>query len=356
MAVQPVRVGIIGCGVIGPTHIESYQRIEGVEVRWACDTDKARAEAIAAKFGIPNVTDDLNEVYADGEVDLVSICTDHAGHAEQVVLAFESGKHVLCEKALGATEDDLTRMLNAHAVHDTCLFGGIFQHRFDGVNRCLKQIIDEGAFGTILTTTMQLRCYREPSYYDDYWHGTWALEGGSVLINQAIHFVDTVTWLMGGVHSVAAHYDNRGHAGQIETEDVITASVRYADGSLGTLEAISASNLNWEHAIEIHGTDGSVELRDGQATKVAFADDAVTKAMRARFDQANDPTGVDAGKSYYGTGHPAQIADMVDAVRQSREPFVTGESAAQTVRVVLAAYESHRTGKRIELTPSQTTA
>jgi UDP-N-acetyl-2-amino-2-deoxyglucuronate dehydrogenase len=353
MAVQPVRVGLIGCGVIAPTHIESYQKLEGVEVRWACDTDESRAERLADRFGIPNVTDDLNEVYGDRSVDLVSICTDHAAHADQVVLAFEAGKHVLCEKALGASEYDLAKMTNAHAAHETCLFGGVFQHRFDGVNRCLKQMIEEGAFGTVLTTTMQLRCYRAASYYQDYWHGTWEREGGSVLINQAIHFVDTVTWLMGGVQSIAAHYDNRGHVGQIETEDVLTASLQYADGALGTLEAISASNLNWEHTIAVHGTSGSVELRDGRPAKVKFADDPTTATMQARLDQANDPTGVESGKSYYGTGHPAQIADMIEAVREGREPFVTGESAAQTVRVVLGAYESHRSSRRVDLSASE---
>jgi len=152
-----------------------------------------------------------------------------------------------------------------------------------------------------------------------------------------------------------AHYDNRGHEGRIETEDVLTASVRYADGSLGTFEAVSASNINWEYSFGFHGTQGAVELRNGKPTKVTFRDEATTAKVRATLEKANDPTGVGAGRSYYGTGHPAQIADMVAAVREGREPFVTGESAAQTVRVVLAAYESHRTGQRVELTPEPAT-
>ena len=111
MAVQPVRVGIVGCGVIAPTHIESYQQLDGVEVRWACDKDQPRADRLAERFNIPNTTDDLNELLDDAAVDLVSICTDHAAHADQVVLAFEAGKHVLCEKALGASEADLAKMI-----------------------------------------------------------------------------------------------------------------------------------------------------------------------------------------------------------------------------------------------------
>lgn len=351
MSDKTIGVGIIGCGVIAPTHIESYQQIDGVTVLWVCDIDKAKAQKLAEKYSIPNVTDDLNEVYADGDVDVVSICTDHAAHADQVVLAFEAGKHVMCEKALGATNEQLDKMINAHAVHESCLFGGIFQHRFDGVNRVLKGLIDDGTLGTILTGNMQLRCFRSAEYYSDYWHGTWSKEGGGVLINQAIHQLDMINWIMGGMTSIMAHYDNLAHQGQIEVEDTLAASVRYASGALGTLEAISGSNINWEYTLAVHGTKGGVELRNGKPIKVQFADEQTTQKVREALERADDVDGV-AGKSYYGTSHPAQIADMIDAVREGREPVVTGESAAQTVRIVLAAYESHQTGKRVELAPA----
>jgi len=349
MSVKPVRVGIVGCGVIAPTHVESYQRLDGVEVRWACDTDQARARKLADKYGIEQVATDLAAVLDDPGVDLVSICTDHAAHADQVVAAFAAGKHVLCEKALGATNEDLDRMLHAHAANPECLFGGVFQHRFDGVNRSLKRLVEDGAFGTMLTTSTQLRCYREPGYYHDYWHGTWAKEGGSVLINQAIHFVDIAQWIVGGVQSVMAHYGNRDHVDDIETEDLLTASLRYADGSLGTVEVTSASNIDWQYVVAVHGTEGAVELRNGKPVQVAFRDEELARRVGRQLHTANDPCGVDAGKAYYGTGHSAQIADMVDAVRENRPPFVTGQMAGQPVRVVLAAYESHRTGRRVEL-------
>jgi len=344
-----IRVGVIGCGVIAPTHVESFGRLDGVELAWACDTRLERAAQLAQRYGIERVTADVNEVYADASVDAVAICTDHASHAELVVGAFEAGKHVLCEKALGATDGDLDRMLTSHAKHPECRFGGVFQHRFDGRNRYLKQQIDAGTFGKMLTTSVQLRCYREASYYEDDWHGTWEKEGGSVLINQAIHFVDLAQWLTGGVASVAAHYTNRDHEGTIETEDALTASVGYVDGSLGSIEATSASNLNWEHSLAVHGTEGAVELRNGRAMKVAFAADETAERVSAELKATQEAPSVGAGKSYYGTGHTAQVADFVDAVREGREPFVTGEMAAETVRVVLAAYESYRTGRRVEL-------
>lgn len=349
---QKLRVGIIGCGVIAPTHIESYQRLEGVEVAWACDTQLDRAAYLAERYGIARRTASLDEVLADDSVDLVSICTPHADHADHVEAALAAGKHVLCEKALAASTEQLDRMLAAHAAADGLRFGGVFQHRFDGVVGALRQVVASGDLGTTLIASARLRCFRSPDYYSDDWHGTWAREGGSALINQSIHFLDSIQWIMGGVGSVMAHYDNRSHAGQTETEDVLTASLRYADGALGTFEVTTASNLNWQNQYTLHGTHGAIEVFNGKPTHVQFADDTTTQRVSKLFESAGDPERAEGGKEYYGSGHTAQVADFVAAVRHGREPFVTGRMAAHTNRVVLAAYESHRTGKRIDVSES----
>jgi UDP-N-acetyl-2-amino-2-deoxyglucuronate dehydrogenase len=335
-------VGVIGCGVIAATHIEAYQRLEDVRVDWLCDLKRDRAEDRAHKYGVPRVTTDYREMLADAELDLVSICTDHASHAELVVACFEAGVHVLCEKALGASIEQLDAMTTAHARHPELVFAGVFQHRHDPINQRLKKLVDDGVFGTLLTASMVLHCYRSDAYYRDDWHGTWDKEGGGVLINQAIHFLDVIQWIMGGVASVSAGYENLAHRGELEVEDTITAAVRYRRGAMGTIEATSGSNLNWEHTIAIHGTAGAVELRNDQPVKVVFHDAATQQRVRDALEAGGSGSLVEGAKAYYGSGHTAQIADAVDAVREGRPPFVTGEDAAETTRLVLTAYESAR--------------
>ncbi len=341
---KPVRIGVIGCGVIAATHVESFQQVDGAEVAWACDLKPDRAGDLAAKYSISRVTTDYREVLADPSVDLVSICTDHASHASIACDAMEADKHIVVEKALAASREGLRQMLDAHAARPHLVFAGVFQHRFEGINRRLRDMVAEGAFGTVLTASMQLRCRRTDAYYSDDWHGTWDKEGGSVLINQAIHFVDAISWIMDGAESVSAAYANRVHPASMETEDTLTAAVRFRSGALGTLEATCGSHLNWEYSLAVHGAEGSVELRNDKLTKLVFADPTRQAEARAALENANDPQGVAAGKAYYGVGHRANLADVIDAIRDGREPFVTGEAAAKTVDLVLSAYESARSG------------
>ncbi|MHB1158652.1 MAG: Gfo/Idh/MocA family protein [Phycisphaerales bacterium] len=346
---KSLRIGIIGSGVIAPTHIESYQLLKDVEVVCACDLIADKAKQVAEKYKIAGTTTDYHQLLNDPTIDLVSVCTDHASHERIVVDAFKAGKHVVCEKSLAARSDQLDRMLAAHAAHPELLFSGIFQHRFDGVNRAVRRLIAGGKLGKMLTANMQIRCFRSDQYYSDGWHGTWAKEGGSVLINQAIHSVDSLAWIMGGISGISAAHANLNHESSIETEDTIAATVRFANGALGTMEATCASHIGWEITQEFHGTLGSIEVRDAQPRKVVFVDPVLQEEVKNILQTANDPRGVEAGRSYYGTGHPAQIADVVDALRSGRAPFVTGEQASHAVRIVLGAYESQRTGGWVEV-------
>ncbi len=343
---QTLRCGIIGCGVIAPTHVQSYQLQAGVEVVWACDLVEEKAQNLAQRYGINGIATDYRELLADPKVDCISICTDHASHSPIAVDALNSGKHVLCEKALAATRGGLARMLTAHAQYPDLVFSGVFQHRFDSVNRAVRRLVAEGVFGQILTAGVQMRCLRTHNYYTaDKWRGTWAEEGGAVLINQAIHYIDQLVWIMGPVVTLAGTYANLTHAGVMETEDTAAALLRFSNGAIGTIEATCSSHLGWEPTLAIHGTDGSIELRNDRVLKMTFDDKAVEQRVIEELDSCRANPGVDAGKGYYGTGHPAQIADFVEAVRGSRPPFVTAASAKETVEVVLAIYESQHSGQ-----------
>ena len=347
---KTVRVGIIGCGVIAPTHAEAFDSQKDAEIKWACDLDLAKAQKLADKYNIPNVTSDFNDVFNAPDVDLVSVCTDHASHAEICSAALEHNKHVICEKALASTSEGIEQMLSAHAKHPDLVFSGIFQHRFDAANQYIKHLVEQGSFGTILTAGLRMHCKRTNEYYQaDDWRGTWAKEGGGVMINQALHYVDVLTWLAGDIESVCGSYAIRTHEGVIETEDTVTASLRFASGSLGFIEATSSSTLDWHPLFSIHGSEGYLEMCNGKAKELSFVDKALEEKVRTDLAECHDKPGVKTRKSYYGTGHAAQIEDVLSAIREKRPPFVPAVEACHAVDTVLAIYRSQQEGEWITL-------
>jgi len=347
----PLNFGIVGCGVIGPTHAAGLQAQSDVRVTWACDLIESKLSTFAERFGVPKTSTEFHDLLADPELDAICVCTDHASHAPIAVAAIEAGKHVLVEKALGASKAGLQQMSDAAARNPGIAFGGVFQHRFDPEYRLLKRLIDEEAFGTVLTAGVTLRCLRTKDYYrGDPWRGTWDLEGGAVCINQAIHFIDSLLWVMGGASALCGAWDNHTHQDVMETEDTAVAMLRFNNGAIGTLEATCASNVTWEPTLAIHGSEGALEIRQRNLVKAEFTEEGKAEAVRAQFTECQKQQAAQLGKSYYGTGHVAQLTDFVAAIREGRQPFVTGNSARKTVEAVLAIYESQEKGGWIDLT------
>ncbi len=348
---KTVKCGIIGCGVIAPSHIESYNKISGVEVVWACDIVLDKAEKVAAEYQIPRSTADYHDILNDPEIDCVSVCTDHGSHAAIVTESLDAGKHVICEKSLGVSMDSLMTMEVAHARNSNLVFTGIFQHRFELVTRLIKEFIDKGAFGTITTFSLNSSLLRTHEYYrQDKWRGTWSEEGGSLLINQAIHYIDLLNWLGGGVAELSARCENLTHQDVIETEDTAAAVLKFKRGFIGSLTATASSSETWRHTITISGTEGYLEFHNDEITYFKFSDEAVNNEFTDKLASCHEEKRINAGKEYYGEGHPAQIRDFVSAIREEREPFVSAESARSTVEIVLGCYESSRSGQWVKLT------
>ncbi|MBA4387486.1 MAG: hypothetical protein C0404_05855 [Verrucomicrobia bacterium] len=350
---QTLKAGIIGCGVIGPVHAESLRKAEGVELLWACDLVEEKARKMAEMYRIPNVATDFKKVLADRNVDFVTVCTDHASHVPITVAAIKKGKHVLCEKALAVSTKGLNSMMAAHAKRPDVIFGGVFQHRFDTLQLRIRELIKQGVLGRILTGAMQIRCLRTDEYYlGDAWRGTWEQEGGAVLINQAIHYIDNLAWLMGGAEAVCGTYANLTHGDSIDTEDTATAALRFKNGALGIIEATASSHIKWEFTVGIHGTLGSVEVRNDKVMKVDLADSSKEAEIQSDLERCQNAPPLKIGKQYYGGGHVAQLADFVQAVRENRQPTITAFSARHAVDIVLGIYESSRKGKWITLPPA----
>lgn len=351
-----LRVGIIGCGIIADTHITSYRALPNVEVAWLCDLKKEKAETLAAKYAVENVTTSYKDVLRDDTIDCISVCTDHASHAVISIDALNAGKHVLCEKSLAASTSDLDAMTAAARRYPQIIFSGVFQHRFDHLYRVLREVVAQNIFGTLLTAGITLYCHRTAEYYmGDEWRGTWAKEGGSVLINQAIHFVDALAWIMGGVSTVCGRHLNITHGNSIETEDTAVANLQFRNGALGIVEATCSSSLSWAPTIHIHGTGGAIGVQNGNVIHLEMGDTATQKQLETKLRTPTsqqphwEPVVNHTYKAYYGTGHLAQIADFVEAIKEKRQPEVTAIDARHAVDIVLGIYESHRKGHWINL-------
>ena len=331
---RPVRIAVVGCGVISELHLRCYAHNPDAAVVAVCDLSPERARA-AAESRAPGArwTTRAADVFADPGVDAVSICTDHASHRALACAALAAGKHVLCEKSLARNAADLRRMLAA----------GVFQHRFEPLPRVLRSLVAEGAFGRLLTATGSLHCFRDDAYFRrDAWRGTKKGEGGSVLINQAIHYFDLLLWIAGGADAARAYSANLAHRGVIETEDTVAVALRLRGGALGSFVATNAGMPQWASVLSFQGTAGSVEVRNDALFSLVLADKAAERNVRDRVDAAlaAGASLFPKGKDYYGPGHQAQIDDFVRAVRTGSRPYVTFEDAALSDAAVFSAYAS----------------
>ena len=348
---KEIQCGIIGSGVIAPVHLESYRGIPGVTVKTLCDIVPGKAAAMAQKYNVPSACLDYREILNDPEIDCVSICTDHASHGQIIADALDHGKHVICEKCLTATDAQLDIALAAHKRHPELVFSGVFQHRFEPANQLIRKMINTGKFGTMLTASLNVACLRTDEYYNsDPWRGTWAQEGGSVLINQSVHHFDLMRFYLGDIDSLCASWTNRVHQKSIETEDTINVLLNFKSGVHAVFCATSGCQTSpWRNGFTFAGTDGYLECSQFEPVYGKFLDEETDKTFMQQFKDRFETYKLQAGKNYYGTGHPAQLADFIAAIRENRAPFITGEDAGETARAVHACYESGRTGKWVKL-------
>jgi predicted dehydrogenase len=278
-------------------------------------------------------------------VDAVSICTPSGFHAEPALAAFEAGKHVLVEKPMEITLEKADQMIAAAERTDRRL-GVIFQNRFNPAAQYLKAAVDAGKLGQLTLGEASLKWYRPPDYFRSAgWRGTWALDGGGALMNQGIHFVDLLLWVMGPVQSVTAYADTLLHS--IEVEDTVVASLRFQSGALGVMEATTTAFPGLSDRLEIVGTQGSVCIESGQLRFKYFADEDGTEVG---FYGLKPDHGWRAAREVLLTGeggHVAQIADFCSAVREGRPPAVDGREGRRSLALITAIYESARTGREV---------
>ncbi len=338
---KTIRFGIIGCGVVAPTHAMALDNIARAELVAIADRSESRVEEFAREFGVATTYGNHEGLLANDDIDAVCVCTPHHLHAPIAIEAARAGKHVLIEKPMATNLEDADELIRLCDEGDLRL-GVVFQHRFDPASAYIKQLVSDGELGTVALASVYVKWFRDAEYYDpSSWRGSWDTAGGGVLINQAIHAMDVLCWLIGDVRSVVGYAGARVH--DIEVEDTAAAALRFANGAFGVVEASTTTYPQTDERIEIAGSRGTVTIDGGKIVKHELADsDAGIPDLSledARF----------RGKSYYGMSHPRVIEDFVTAVCDGRPPAVDGREGRKVLEVIFAIYESARTGREVIL-------
>lgn len=343
------KFGVIGCGMIAHFHARAIREI-GAELVACFDNFPIAAERYSKEFGCKAYAD-LNEFLADPEIQIVTICTPSGAHMDPAIAAARAGKHVIVEKPLEVTTERCDAIIKA-CEESGVVLSTIFPSRFHESSRTLKKAVESGRFGKLTVGDAIVKWYRTQQYYDSgAWRGTWKLDGGGALMNQAVHSVDLLLWLMGDVAEVSALTGLVAHQ-NIEVEDVAIAALRFKNGALGTLEATTAAYPGYLKRIEVSGNKGSVVIEEEDVVKWDFEesapeDAAIREAMASRQTAtgggAADPAAI---------GHKAHaklFQDVLEAIETGRKPLVDGYEGRKSVAAIRAVYESARTGKVVRL-------
>jgi predicted dehydrogenase len=336
-----MRVGLIGTGAISHKHALAYRNI-GYQVTVCTDINQEAGRKFAAQYGAKFV-DTCEEVCRHPEVDYVDLCTFPDFRLEPVKLCARSGKHIQVQKPI-ATNLETARAMVEVAAQAGITLGVVSQHRFDDSSIFVSQAIRDGRLGRILQADAYVKWYRSPAYYSRPIKGSWQVEGGGALINQAVHQVDVLLWLIGPVKEVFGYWQ-LGALHKIESEDVVCATMRYANGASGVIQASTAFWPGYSERIEIHGTKGTAIFTGDKLTAWDVENDqgAPAPVEREVMSGAADPMAIPL------TPFERQFRDFGEACRTGRKPLVAGEDGVRALEFVLSVYQSCREGRKVVL-------
>lgn len=338
-----LRIGIVGTGAISHLHARAYRNI-GYTVTACTDVNlEAGARFAAANSAV--FVQDLRELCARPDVDVVDVCTLPNVRLEPLRLAAEHGKAVQVQKPIAVTVETAEEMLDI-ARRAGITLGVVSQHRFDDSSQFIHRAIQSRRLGRLLQLDAYVKWYRSDDYYARPVKGSWSGEGGGALMNQAIHQVDLVEWFAGPVTDVVAMWQI-GAIHRIESEDVVNALLRFAGGATGVIQASTALWPGASERLEIHGTKGSAIITGDRLTSWTVQDDEgeAPPLSNAVASGASDPMAISVEP------FERQFLDFGRAVQSGGQPLVGGEDGLRAVRIVEAVYRSCRTGAPVSIAP-----
>ncbi|MFJ6538643.1 Gfo/Idh/MocA family protein [Paenarthrobacter sp. NPDC091711] len=355
-APRTFRVGIVGCGAISRNHLEAFRALHNVRIVGVCDVDADRARATAEAWGVPNALTSVEELLTLG-LDIVSVCTPHPTHEEVVLKAAAAGVNVLCEKPIATKLESAERMVAA-CENAGVQLGVLFQRRFWPASQKIRTAIDDGTLGRAIMAQCSVMLHRAPEYYNrDAWRGTWESDGGGVLMSQAVHQIDLLQWYLGDVAEVYGKVNTYRHGDDIEVEDSATAVITFTSGAMATLQASTAVSPNLGIQLRITGETGASasltefpEGSDGRMDLWAVGERIVVEPVHPEGVEPNVDLSIINGQLI--PFHKLQVQDFVQALENGTEPAITGKDALISLRILLAVYESSRTGEPVRFAPA----
>ncbi len=343
---------IVGCGMIARFHARALQEVPNTRLAALVSRNPANAEQVLSTTNTPAcpIYTELAPVLDRDDVQVVIVTTPSGAHLESAVAAAQAGKHVVVEKPLEITTQRCDQIL------DACTQAGvklctIFPSRFSDANQVLKAAVTAGRFGRLTLGETTCKWWRSQEYYDKGgWKGTKALDGGGALMNQAIHNVDLLQWLMGPVTHITGFTATLAHE-RIEVEDTAVACLRFANGALGVIQATTSIHPGLPKTIAIHGDHGTAVIEQEDILRWELTPESPEdQAIKERFDQkvgasggASDPAAISH------QGHARQLADFVHAIENNTDPLVDGAEGRKAVAIIEAIYASAQSGRVIQL-------
>ncbi len=331
------RIGMIGLGAASIPHAQSFLDLgDRVEVAAAYSPTEARRKAFAEKFPFPLV-ETPGAIFGDGTIDAVAILTPPNTHLELVRSAARAGKHILLEKPIDTTSERAAEIIR------TCRNSSVrlavsLQHRFRPSAMNLLEALRSGILGRVLTCSCSIRLWRPQEYYDEAGRGTRKRDGGGVLLTQAIHTLDLMTNFAGPASEVKG-YATTTFMHKMETEDLVVAALKFANGAFGTIEATTAAYPGYPERIELACERGSATLK-GHSLTIVRNDRQV---VEMKTDVSNDA--LLARQPH--DDHKALIADFLDAIDEKRDPLASGMELLRAHRLIEALLETAATGRPI---------
>lgn len=358
---RPLRFAVVGCGVIGRQHARILNDLDDAELTVAVDVDERAAGHLTATFGGAPMAK-LDDALTRDDVDAVAVCTPSGVHAQLAIAALQAGKHVVVEKPVDVSLEAAAELVAAEA-RSPGVATVISQHRFDPSSRAVHDALRNGTLGQVTSGVATLSWWRSQTYYDSgTWRATWDLDGGGAAMNQGIHTVDLLVWMMGRPVEVTAYTACLAH--DIEVEDTAVAIVRFESGALGVIHATTAAYPGLTARLQVHGTRGSAIIDDdllqyfhaeslgpgSQAPDYGAGPSSNQADLVLPGQQPGEDSTAGADPAALSNAHALQYADFLDAVRSGRPPQVTVGAATTTLAVVLALYRSAAEGRAVPVT------
>jgi UDP-N-acetyl-2-amino-2-deoxyglucuronate dehydrogenase len=329
-----MRVGIIGTGAISQKHALAYRNI-GFRITVCTDVNAESGQSFARQHGALFVST-YEEVCRHPEVDYVDVCTFPDFRLQPLLICAQAGKHIQVQKPISTNLATASKMVEV-ARDAGITLGVVSQHRFDDSTMFLKSALDQGRLGRLIQCDAYVKWYRSAEYYARPIKGSWAVEGGGALINQAIHQIDVLRWLAGPVEAVSAMWQ-LGAVHEIESEDVVNALLRFTNGATGVIQASTAIWPGYSERVEIHGVRGTAVITGDKLTTWDVRDDEGEAPPLASevASGASDPMAISLEP------FERQFLDFADAIRNRRKPLVGGEEGCDALEIVERIYGACR--------------